>query len=414
MTKNNARTEVKALLRLVRVQFAMRLWMRGAWIGGGLALVGQSLGRADNLGVLETTLGGMAGGAILFVLASLGRRGESFAWRLDRQLGLNEQTSAAWELQDVKSPMQRALVSDVLETLRGVRTRAWRKGWWLRGDVRALWVIGLLTLLVYLNRFTADVPVWNGAALPIPGVSSGPNDVPGSGQSSETAFLGSGGSGGTISPIARGELDSVLNQMGQILQEHTSTSTVGEALTEQNSAAAAAELEELALQADELTPEAKQVLEAAFDLGASSLSAPELEDLRSALETTADAASSGSTQALQDGLFNLAAELGSLGAATQAADRGGIEPGESAALTSILEWSGNQNGSFEIPSDEYGEGLVQTATANLPTTDFVLTGPTDGSGVVSTQTNSADYDSQFYSSEWSDIVLNYFTRTSAR
>lgn len=390
--------KVLGVLRLARVQYLLRVCARGAWLAGGIALTGNVLGFID----FETILPAMGIGAIAGLLTAIGRmtvKGSGrFAWRLDRQLGLAEQVSTAWEIEKPTTEVEQALLEEATETLRGVYSAQAERGWRLSGDFYSLVVVELLVVMAFINQFTDELPASGVAVLPLPGIASGSAQLPGAGQNEDGVPVISGG--------AIGELQQALTAMGERLQQDAPTADLGQVLEDGSAQAAAAALEELALRPESLSEDAQQSLEAAFREGAALLAAAELDEFRDSLEQAADTAANGNIPELQGRLLDVASELRALG---QAALEGEGQQGlnDSGRVIGSAPVGGAED--FVIPSGEAGD-LVILSSASLEGDLTIETGEANQVGLASDQRFPASYDTQVFSPSWRQLILDYFSQ----
>jgi hypothetical protein len=284
------------LRALLLTQRTLRLLLRAVWTGLAGYLIGWGIN--DINGALPDSNLWLAIGFALALLSLLTMflplRMSRLTWNLDRQFGLREQLSAAWQTaqQPEQTRISSLLLSDADALLPAQRTRILRWGWFLSRDVLAALLVAALFFTV--NTFVAtEIPLAtpDSAPLDLPPLAEAPtyDDLFPSGIPGLTQSQGNDpGQSDPLTPDQASSLDDILSELGDALSENPETAPAGEALQQGDLEKAAAEIERLADELDSLPEEARENVEAALQRAAEQAEQTGQQDLADALEQAAD------------------------------------------------------------------------------------------------------------------------------
>lgn len=328
MISKKLQRQIKSLYRLARFQKLLRILLRSAWIGG----VGYLIGWGTNalwgwfpessiwldLGVSLAIINFLT---IFYRPVSY----KQFIWNLDRKMGLDEQLSAASEIDTMDDGSVNAqLIDESLSLMQDLRKRIFSKGWRLRGEIEALVIVLILFIMVFITSLGNIPSFFPGGLGFLPGLGSDPNargifpsGIPGvtPGDAEKMGIgQGKGDSEGGVSGLSSqelGEIGKILNEMGKELEDNASTSEFGQSLQRGDFEQAANDLNDLTENLDRLSEQTKQDLEDSFNNAADKLQQPDQQSLAESLREAADAIQSNDTEAVEK-LDELASQIDAL------------------------------------------------------------------------------------------------------
>ncbi|GAB4581306.1 MAG: hypothetical protein Fur0022_40530 [Anaerolineales bacterium] len=429
------------LRTLLLAQRTVRLLVRAAWTGLAGYLIGWGIN--DLYGTLPnaqtwTTLGGfLALPSIVTIFYTLPM--SRLVWNLDRRFALREQLSTAWQTSQhpAQTRLSTLLLADAAALLPAQRARILRRGWFLSRDLLSLLVVlGLFfTVSTFTEANTPYPPISQHPPLALPPLAEAPTyqDIFPSGIPGLTQPPNTPAPSEPLSPDEATDLDDILSELGENLSENPETAPAGEALQQGDLAEAAAELERLADELDNLPAEARENAEDALRNAAQQAEQAGAEDLANALQEAADGMEAPESNNLQaaEALDHLADEFRQLedqfAALGQAGDQeptqdsqtppqegaGGSSAGtgsENEGQPEPLERLEGEGQTVEIEGDETPSGLLTPGEASGPPT-------TDGSGpIIASGGGSGKTDPiqsilvpYNFSWRWRDVVSKYFS-----
>jgi multidrug efflux pump subunit AcrA (membrane-fusion protein) len=244
-------------------------------------------------------------------------------------------------------------LEETLALLPDLRTRIRKKGWYLQGEVQSALIVLILLSVVWLAGFSIVPEVPPGFSIPLPGLGlmpgAGdvfPSNIPGdtSGNPGDTAGGDSGGS--DLSSDELGDVGEVLQELGENLSENAATADLGKALEQGNLDQAAEELQGLAGNLDQLSPDTLDEFSEDLANAADQLQEPGQQDLADALDNASKSVQEGDSAQAGESLDTLAEELQAV--AQQAAS----EPNEGDALETAFQDGATQQGAGSGGSSE--------------------------------------------------------------
>ena len=179
MKSKKLHKQIKSLYRLARLQKMLRILLRSTWIGGTGFLIGWGANALWGWFPESSTWLGMGISLAVVNFLTIFYRPvsfEQFIWNLDRKMGLNEQLSAACEIDSVDvGSINTQLSDESLNLIPDLRKRVFRKGWRLRGEVESLLIVFILFFMVFLSGL-GNIPAFLPGGLGfLPGLGSDPN-----------------------------------------------------------------------------------------------------------------------------------------------------------------------------------------------------------------------------------------------
>ncbi len=447
---DNLSLSIRRIRSLVITQRTTRLLVRAVWTGIAGYLIAESLGSLTDFQV-HTNTSILIG--IIFALPSLFAAirplpVNRLVWRMDRLLGLREQTTTAWRLTAKKETLnliEDRLVEDVERFLPGTRARISKHGWYLRQDLQALVIVSLmLSTGVLFQQIGTAIPFTDAEPTTLPALdqppsfeSIFPSGIPGL---TEAAPISSGSNpgdpAGGPSNEEVGEINNILTDLGEALSEHPETADIGGALENGDLEGAAAAIERTADSVDLLPEDARQNMQRALEQAAAQAQEAGQQDLADDLSRAAQSLQNvdPNNPLTADALDQLADELRALGETFGAMGSPGQEdgfttPGSEPQVGSAGGESGSGSGSgvhglaepltriegegqeFTIEGGDIPSGLLQPG--NAPGTNVTIDGGTvgiTGSGETgSTGTINSILFPYSYSWRWRDVVSEYFS-----
>jgi hypothetical protein len=453
------------VLFLVWLQRAVRLSLRAAWLG----LAGYLLGWSANSlwGWLPAPNAWLVIGLILGCLPLLGffypwPRVARLAWRLDRQMGLHEQISAAQQVPPAAntSRVAESLRVDAAGLLSKAGLRVALRGWFLEREVISTAVVTLLFWLIFV-AYSAPAAHQLPAVLTLSLVPLGqdptveqifPGGIPGltpellatlPAESSAEASTGRATEDGSLSPDQLQAVMAALQNLGRKLSRQAVSYDMGQALQRGDLPEAARAAEALADQAGELSEVTSTNLAEALQEAAEQLAATDqtgqFQSLTEALEAAAQALRSetGETaQASADRLDEVAGALRELAEQVQGeavdgdvAESGepqdgqnGMDEGATVGRGAAIAGGHRERGEPQPVERLQGEGQLLELSAASNESGALRPGrpPEAGSTTVSgalelvqatgeEMTDSTALTPYYYPWNWRNVVSNYFT-----
>ena len=467
---NRLKNQFVELYALTRLQRGMRLLLRAFWMGIAGIIVGWGMNALFGLLPNPATwilLGmGFALVPVILVLISLYPvlfslpPHREWVWKMDRQMGLREQLSTAWEVaakedavkppaQSQDSPVSELLVQDMLASLPRMRRAALREGWYRKADLVSSIILLMLACVIFATMLFRPAPSIqaqnppDSAQLPeapperpgpgdeqLPGPSEPQGDPmgeqPGEQQPGEGSSEGSqpggeqagdnpaAGMSGDASESADTEaLADALRDMGSELSEQAGTYELGRALENLDLEGSAQAMENLNEQLNELSPETRENMAQAMQDAAGAIEEAGEPEMSQNMGEAAEALPEAGDEANQ-ALGDVAEDLRQMGDAMQSASgaNSGAGQGQSNQTGSPepLERLAEEGGSFDLPQESGPQSeLLSPAPPDAPG-EGTASGTLDSTGSQGQDAiqNPILPNSMLW--KWRDVVSQYFQR----
>ncbi len=423
---------------LVWLQRAVRLLLRGCWLG-----VGELLGYWGLSRLIGVPLDFRYATAWIVLIALITLvsiffpwpRFERLTWSMDRRLGSKEQLTTAWQVvrkrEDGEIPD--LLIGDAAKLLGPIWLHLTWRGWRLGRDLLAALVVVLLFSVVYFaQQAPAQVHLSTDEIALLPPTGEDPKalDIFPSGiLGLDEPPIGSTAMQQSLSPEQLNSLRTTLQDLGKELAQNVMTYDLGQSLQQQDFNQAASNFEELSSTLPTLSQESLKQIGSALENAGDNLSEDRVQPLALDMQSAASDLESENNQAAGDQMDALAQDMRDLNEMLAAAGNQGVgdkmssgdKPGagEGAGVSDSVRSQGQtqpleriEGGDQVVQLGEFGPGEDQV----LPGQQNQGTGgPSSGDTLSRLESRDIDFSNSFltpysYSWIWRNVVSEYFAK----
>ena len=418
---------------IIYIQRTLRLLVRAVWlIGSGFLLFwGMIFFTGWHLDWRIWLLFSLCWGIIPFARIFFPLRDRRMiTWKLDRKFGFEEQVSTAWQIirQPANREIDELLIRDAIPFLKKSLIRVLLKGWYLGKDLISLGIISILFLMV-LQPDISRVSLPERSELPLPQVVREPvSSVNKNKEPQQTSQTNTNQLGGDLGSSSTGLKDAYL-ALGESLSKSPSTYELGQALLAADLSKASEELNNLAEQVPQFTPETRESLADAMKALSDAYSGLGMDDFSQDAKKVADALSMrsyGKTLEqhyadMKEGMNTVASDLQRV-KENEASKQSELESDQGGGVGNAQARKSDQGSEFQritgegdpVNLNDLEEGQSKAlrpgkVSENSTNENTGLVLPGNGSASSNEIVNSVIIPFRF-SWKWQDVVTTYFSR----